>query len=588
MSHRPVSAVNASAPARVRDSAGSALVAVGVCAAVYVAAAIAMSKPGGFWSPDSAVRFVQVESLLRTGFRTVAIPYPAASLDPAGRFFPFGPWFHFTRAGQYYLSYPPYFAMLVAPMYRWFGLFGLLILPIAGGLAAVFVTYRFLSSRTPELAMTGALALGLATPLVAYSATFWDHSLAVALGAGALALLARDRELTSGGHLILAGGMLGAGVWFRNEMYLLALACLAAWLYAAPLARWQGALRIAAGLAVPAVVLWGLNYRLTGNLLGWKTQDVVTGRVARIAAVAAGHGAASWIVDKLGNLYFQLISPDYYGTGPWALLGGAVLAALVVLAGVLMNRGVAYRSANLITVGGAVGVIVGITIISGRTTVSGLVASAPWVALTLLSDPRAPRERLLWMVVGLFTAAVIATGTHGGLQWGPRYLLPVFPALVWLAAFGADRARAAAPGIWPSLCRWAAALLAVSALIQLSGVDQIAQGIDRSARINAILEAAPAEIIITPLEWITLGAGPVYFEKSLMLVSSPEEFHDLVETLAARHVRRWAYIPLLPEQFVPRSVARWVAGGSWHFRAVDDRMTQQIRLTTFSGSSDAP
>ena len=429
---------------RPRPARG-ALVAVGVCAAVYILAGIAISKPGGFWSPDSAVRFVQVESLLSTGFRTMAIPYPAASLDPTGRFFPFGPWFHFTRAGQYYLSYPPYFAMLVAPMFRWFGPPGLLILPIVGGLASVFVTYWFLSSTTPELAMTGALTLGLATPLLAYSTTFWDHSLTVALSAGALALLARDPDLTSGTHLLLAGGLLGAGLWFRNEMYLLALACLAAWLYAAPLARWQGALRIAAGLTVPTIVLWGLNHRLTGSLLGWKAQDLVAGRTGRLVAVAAGHSAGSWIVDKLGNVYFQLISPDFYGTGPGVLLTGVVLAALVVLAGTLIHRGVVHGSPSLITIGGASGVIAGIVVISGRTIVSGLVASAPWVALAFLPGPRVPRDRLLWAVVGLFTAAVIVTGTHGGLQWGPRYLLPIFPPLVWLAAFGADRVRDAAP-----------------------------------------------------------------------------------------------------------------------------------------------
>jgi hypothetical protein len=58
-----------------RALAALALAAV-VCVAVYLAAGSILTRQDEFWSPDSAIRFVQMESLRRAGFRDVVIPYP--------------------------------------------------------------------------------------------------------------------------------------------------------------------------------------------------------------------------------------------------------------------------------------------------------------------------------------------------------------------------------------------------------------------------------------------------------------------------------------------------------------------------------
>jgi hypothetical protein len=197
-------------------------------------------------------------------------------------------------------------------------------------------------------------------------------------------------------------------------------------------------------------------------------------------------------------------------------------------------------------------------------------------------------ERVLWATCVLFTVAVIVTGTHGGLQWGPRYLLPVVPALVWLAAFAVSRARASVPELWPAL-RWIAGALAMlSVMTQASAVDQIWRTTTMNARLNRWVSGLPAEIVVTPLEWVTVGAGPVYFEKSLMLVGSPEEFKTLVGDLARRRVTRWAYIPYSGPAFTPVAVERWTAEGPWRFRAGDNRAYSGLRAVMFDGSPAPP
>jgi hypothetical protein len=105
--------------------------AVLACAAVYGAAGWYLSAPRTFWSPDNAVRFVQLERIRRNGYRSLAAGYPAEDLDPEHGFFPIAEGFSYRRDGRTYLSYPWLFPLLAAPLYGALGFPGLLVLPAA-------------------------------------------------------------------------------------------------------------------------------------------------------------------------------------------------------------------------------------------------------------------------------------------------------------------------------------------------------------------------------------------------------------------------------------------------------------------------
>ncbi len=593
---RPAEAVIGPLPGDAQASrAGSSGRALGLvvlaCLAAQAVVALLVVRPGAFWSPDSAVRFVQVESLLRSGDADVAVPYPAASLDPDGRYFPFGAWFHFKRAGRFYISYLPYFSMMSAPLYRLFGFPGLLLIPMAAGLGIVGVTYLALRPRAPDLAWAGALATGLGTPLLLYGAQFWDHTTAVLLSTGALALLGAelDRpEPVRAWRVAVAGALLGAGLWIRSEMYPLAVAVGLAWAFASPRRRVSGVLALGGGLGVLAAGLWAINTRLFGSPLGWKGQTLVTSRIGDAVQAASASTPAPWLAERLGNAYYQLISPDYYAFNGGAVVAGLMLAGALGVAGLLLRGGVRRRSTPLVALGAVLGVATSLWIVSARTVISGLLPAAPLVVLALLPGTGSAWERFLWAACALFAAAVIVTGTHGGLQWGPRYLLPVLPAFVWLAASALSRARAAAPEVWPMLRGAALALALVGVLTQAAGVELVRQATVRNARINQWIRDLPADIVVTPLEWVTLGAGPVFFEKRLLLVATPDAFRQLVDQFAARRVARWVYLPYSGETFDPRAVERWTAGTSWRFRAGANQMLHGLRSVMFIGFPASP
>jgi hypothetical protein len=580
----PIGPASGTAASTRTGQRSAALAGLAVLTA-YLAVGLLLSRHQEFWSPDSAIRFVQTESLRRAGYRGVAVPYPAEALDPEGRYFPAGPWFHYARNGRHYLSYLPYFPALSAVFYGAFGYLGLILVPMAAGLAAAWITYRVLRRVVPGLATAGAVALALGTPLLIYSGVFWDHSLAVALAAGALALIIgtiEDFRLLPG-TLVAAGALLGAGTWVRNEMYLLAAVAIVLWPLTARRSRLAGLLALASGAGLMVGLQWAINTRLYGSAMGYKGQGLVAGRV-QDAVTAGGSRFAPWISDKLGNLYYQIVSPDFYAFSSGAILIGVTIAGALLLAGILMRVGVGRRSTWLITAGGLVGATTSILAVSSRTSVSGLLPAMPFVVLLMLPGAAATWERYLAGVAAVFTAAVILTGTHGGLQWGPRYLLPILPALVWLAAAAVGRVREAPAPVWAAARASAGLIVGASMLAQVAGVEFVDFAIARNVRVNASLRDTPTEVIVTSLEWLVLGAGQIYFEKQLMYVDTIEDFRRLVDRLAERQVARWSYVPRSGGAFGQRQIEEWTADHTWRFTPVHDTLINGIRVVTYAGT----
>ena len=568
------------------------VLAVVVAAAVYAAAGWYLSEPATFWSSDSAVRFVQLESLRRQGYRALEAVYPAADLDPQHDFYPI-PGFSYRRDGRTYLSYPWLFPLVAAPLYGWLGQVGLLVVPALAALAVTGMVAYASARHVPVAGVGAGLLVGVGSPLLIYAVVFWDHSLVAALTAGAVVLLLPgagnpDRRARA----VVAGLLLGLGPWFRNEAYLFAAGVvLGLWVTG----RRRLVVWVVAGAALVLLPLWAYHWWWFGHPLGDKGRAVIEGTVQP--------GLLGYLQSRAIAAYDALLSLEHYerALSPERTVESGLLSLGLVAGAYVLGEGLRRGSRAWLAGGGLVLTCVGAAPALLKLPVMGLLPSAPFVVLAWVRGTGDAQGRFLWTVVGVYVAGFLAVGRPAGLQWGPRYLLPAIPVLGLLcgrslAAAWRDHAR-----LRGLLVLTLAGLLAGGLAVQVLGLRFIRHSLDTLRAIEDALRSARYEVVATGYEPVFRSLGRLYFEKKLMMVDSQAELRALVALLAERRVRGWTYVPRYPIAFDPRLVERWTEGGPWRFRVEEDRTplvvqfggVWPVRLVTYRGTAgpwrtDAP
>jgi len=534
----------------------------------------------GHWSVDSAVWELMTREVARRGWDGLWVRNLAQEVDPEGRFFP---GFFFVRRGdRYHFSFQPAFALLSAPFYRALGRGGLAVLPVAAALLLAWVVARGTEGLVPGWGWVGAAAVLLLTPVPLYAATVWNHLPSVALltlGAQLAWRSGVEGEWRPVG-VFLAGACVGSALLFRNEAYVYFAALLVAWLLSVPgLAsgrtsggaavgcRWLGAALLVAGFLVGWSLQAGLNWQLFGSAFGPKAESVA----ARQASGAVDLGYRLW------NAYLFLAAPDFGAFLRDGVDRGLLLFAPVVLAGLLLALpGVEGRrkaaAAALWAVAAA-----DVAVLAGRTQVTGFFWVAPYLVLGFLHRPMNPRRRFLGTLAVLFAAGVVWTASHGGFQWGPRYLLAAYPLAVWLAA---DAWASAGPALRQALRAPVAVLAALAFLAQAAGVDHADQGQWRAAQALRTIRNLPTRYVVVGLEIFAWDFAPAYGEKVLMSVDSQAELEEAVRGLARAGIRGFTYIPRSGLRF-DRGVVERVGAAGRRYRVVKDEARGDLRLVQY-------
>ena len=137
-----------------------------------------------------------------------------------GGLYPFAPPFVYELAGRQYVQYPLPFLWLSSPFYAALGYRGLYIIPL-GSVWLVWLCFLVACRKLGVRGWATSVAtagLIFASHLSLYSAMFWEHTLAVALAFGGVALLlpAKYKMLAIRRGLI-GGLLLGMSVCIRSE-----------------------------------------------------------------------------------------------------------------------------------------------------------------------------------------------------------------------------------------------------------------------------------------------------------------------------------------------------------------------------------
>jgi hypothetical protein len=170
-----------------------------------------------------------------------------------------------------------------------------------------------------------------------------------------------------------------------------------------------------------------------------------------------------------------------------------------------------------------------------------LILPAPWGAQrSALSSAKPPHgtqqfaiTRLLLVVPLAFVVLVILVSPfHGGIQWGPRFLLPIIPPL---AVVLVDRLA----GLWSAIERSARIALA-TALISLiaagsysawCGAKFMQAGQTASEFMSEVIRQSPENVVVSDAWFLPQGAPYVFGNKIWLMAEDEKKMFQLLQQL---------------------------------------------------------
>jgi hypothetical protein len=391
------------------------------------------------WSVDEGLYVYQVRALQQGDWN---LNYWASSIDPDGR------WFPLNRNEQHGDSYYPFIKSPAYPalMYgatRLLGeAVGLHILPLAGALLTAVAAW-LLASLVDRRAAPYAFWLAALGPVVVNAYAVWAHALSAGVAGltAYVAIRAVQDRLSARWLLSLVVGAAG-GVLLRSEGLLFAAALAAVFVTV-------GAIRFARRYprALTAVVLAGVIgiAALGANRLEGRWIGSFSGQVTAKSDYVSG-GDTPYLAGKIEGATHVLAGVNYFEGREEPLTDAKMLLTMVatLLAGVALARR-SRRAGNVaIAALGVVILLLGLRFLGPPDTAPGVIAAWPvaivglllfkWRAATVI-------ERLLLGIVALEVLATLATQypEGGAIEWGARYLSPLYPLIAALAALSLYR-----------------------------------------------------------------------------------------------------------------------------------------------------
>jgi 4-amino-4-deoxy-L-arabinose transferase-like glycosyltransferase len=500
----------------------------------------------GFATGDGGVKLWQVQGILQTGDLNAPLDYKGALYDPEHQYAPFvQPW-AFEQNGRFYTEYTSPFIWATVPLYAAFSHAGLMILPWLGGLLlvimAAWLAWRVRPDRWASLV---PLIVGFSSPLSIYSLEFWEHTVGTALAVFALlglvkALTAQRRWL----WLLLSGAALGLGLTMRAELYVYPIAIVIGLLlirsaYRLPLAR--SLIWLAAGGLIVAGPWWLYQFMTWGSPFG--------PRVAQNVPLLGGSEMLARLGDTTGHNYAML----------WPLTGNAIdvltvllIAAAILALGLRLLRRWQQSESRLYYAGfwSLAAILVGLAIITAWRVFNwqaaigqrpdDLLTTFPVILFLLLPLPLADRtlprsafDRLLLVVSITFVVLVLVISPfHGGIQWGPRFLLPIIvPLTVVIVDRLARMEQVASHAMRPGLLIVFAALLAAGLCSTLTGVRFMQDGQRASAWLGNYVENRPEQVVVTDTWFIPQSAPYTLRDKIWLMAESKHNMIQLIQQL---------------------------------------------------------
>jgi hypothetical protein len=496
---------------------------------------ISWRPKGVFWSLDEGGKFIYLQNVLRTGDPRAPLVYLGRSVDPDLQFVPLYFW---NRKGDLILPWWPVgFPLMSLPFYKLLGWTGLYVLPALGGALTSMLTgmiVRELAPSSRSLSLWAVFVTGLTTPVAFYSTVFWEHTLTTALSTGLVLCILLAIRTGEWKWLVIGGASGALSTFLRTEGGAIIFGILIVLFFY----RRSWFLWFAISCSTLYLFSLVLSRILSGEFFGGQMGSLIH------TPFFSGLSRAGWLF--LPSVLFNAPLVLAYPLPTWMLIGGSVCLAAVMI-------GVWTKHVQWI----AVFPMIGISLLSafvlfqpyGYRSVHGFVLIAPHIVFAAWLYPlpkHSPQRVFGWIFFTsgvLFGLAYITRGwlAAGGLQWGPRYLLPLYPLCIVGGMLGLKKFLSSRP-IYNYI------LLGVYILSVLIGLGyQIRGGYTLWYTTHLFhrawhqIEALEADALVTPCTWMPMVIPSLYWDRSIFAVHNREDLRQWT-MLAAQAGLHKAYL----------------------------------------------
>jgi hypothetical protein len=486
---------------------------------------------------DTAVKVIQAAALWSTGFRSMAIPYPGAAIDPLGIFLPFSSPFVFLSAGQYQSIFPSAYAVLSALMLP-FGIVAERALGVVSGAVAAMAC-GWLSERRPQPLPVWLLAL--ATPVWFYAIANGEAAVAVAFSTVAFACALRD---SSPRNDVVAGALLGIAAIVRDEMLLLVPGLLVARYLT--VGRRTNVKALLGAFAGPVIIMALADWAWLGRPPLAHLRHAVPfldSVLPRARAVLPRRAMLSW--------------PERYQAivGYW-LIGGGPLVEMLIAAGIAAAFLTRRRAAGPPVVAAFLLALVVFNLwilsqlLPAPRSEEGLLRLSPFLILAVL--PGAPdaqwsrlRTTALLTSLAFLIGTAVSLTTTAGKGFGPRLTVGFWPLLVAAACEGlmSWRAWRGSRPIRGVVVGSGAALIVCSLVMQLA-IALPAWTYRHREDVDALefVRGLPDQVIVIDDMLELQVLAPEYLNRTVLMVARPRDWAALGERLADAGVTRFTVL----------------------------------------------
>lgn len=525
---------------------------------VFLSVAVLLLLPrNAFWITDCSSKYLTTVNLVETAYSDFSIDYPGEETDPSFESTPLPLPFSFIQKGRMYSFYPPLFSFLSAPLYAGLGFRGLFLLPLLGGIAVMLLVRKIaiLCGLPPRESAFCALAAFWCTPFLFYVFCFWEHTIGIAFVLLSTFFLLRHLATRVGLHLLLSGGILGLGIGFREEFYLMAAALFASMLLEKK-TRHLSALLFPLGLLVGLMPIWLFQRWAIGSALGFH------------ASVAFGASKGWGDVDLLRFLQerwevvTQLlgnISTNQAFTVFYALCFLVVAALLLLSSRRNSNKAGVFACRAGLCLTALSGLYLGFSgdSIKAWAAGNGLIMHGALLLPVLLLPLNAGNDfpsralRLMRNSAFLFVGMICATApliSAQGIHWGPRLMLPIFPLLIVPVFSVLSRKTQGMPHFERPRRHdrrqtiALAALLMASFFVQVYSLSVLARKLDGTVNLEAKIIELPEQIVVSDLWWFPLEMSSIFYEKTFFFVKNDKHYQKLLTKLKEQKIRTILYV----------------------------------------------